>query len=181
MKERLPSVTLAMVMSINGVTATRDGQILSSDEDKIHFQGLKMRFPYILLGSNTFDIIRNHVTFIAPPHRLVFTRNPSRYAAYKNDAVTFTNDSPRTVLRSLAKKGIDRVLLAGGSALNSSFLKAKLISKMIITVEPYISEPGSGLFSSVDGVRLTLDSYKRLNKRGTTVMYYTVENEDNRI
>lgn len=135
------------------------------------------------MGRKTYETVRTYMEFTPPPVRFVMTRHPKRYADQERHGVLkFTDVPPVSLLTNLAKSGISSVLLAGGSSLNSVFLRHKLITNCIITVEPVILGSGIGLFArKTSGVNLILTDKRVVNKRGTTVLYYTVEYEGQRI
>lgn len=178
MRENLPSVTLAMVMSLDGRTSIPHGRFPTSPEDQDHFSRLKREFPYVLIGRETWWAARSHMTE-APPRRLVFSHTPDHFTA---DAlpgiVEFTDKDPLEALRMLRGRGISRVLLAGGSTLNAAFLRQRLITECIITIEPIILGQGKPLFNGdVPDTHLRFRSQRQLNSRGTTVLEYTMEYE----
>lgn len=175
MRESFPSVTLAMVMSLDGRTSAANGTFPASAEDQEHFRNLKRTFPYLLIGRGTWQVNRAYMTS-APPTRLVFTRSPKQYAQHEIPGVVeFTDNNPQEALRKLARRGVDRVLLAGGSALNAEFLRAGLITDCLITIEPTVVGSGNPLFAPpVPQTAFRLESMVKLNAMGTLLMRYTV-------
>ncbi len=178
-------VALAAAISINGkITKGKnvDVSAWTSREDKRLFSALKKEFSVIVMGSKTYDAIRNNLRPRAGRGsakrtlRIVLTRNPKRYAKDAIDGVLeFTNETPRQLLRRLEKKGYKKILLAGGGIINGLFLRQGLVDELYLTVEPFIFGSGQELAAAGSwNVTLELQSIKRLNKKGSLYLKYKV-------
>lgn len=171
-------VSVAAVISLDGFVKkntpvhTRDW---ISDEDKKFFADLVAKSDVVVIGRKTY---RNMRPARDPTkHYVVYTHAPEQFAGEQRaDHVEFTNEDPRELLKSFEAKAYKNILVAGGGAIISMFLKANLADELFITVEPVIH--GAGLaFTGIEelGTKLTLQNIERLNTRGTVLLHYKVE------
>jgi dihydrofolate reductase len=120
-----------------------------------------------MMGENTFK------TFPAPlPGRLnvVFSEEENQPEI---TGVKWVKGELAEVLNELEKMGYKSALLGGGSFLNSLFLEKKLISEIILTVEPKIFGTGLSLFNRDLNADLKLLEVKKLNDN-TLMLHYQV-------
>ncbi|KKT13052.1 MAG: Bifunctional deaminase-reductase domain protein [Candidatus Falkowbacteria bacterium GW2011_GWF2_43_32] len=158
-----------MAITVDGKIAKDKSQLAdwTSREDKKFFVEISKQHGVIMMGENTFK------TFPAPlPGRLnvVFSRadNPPPITGVK-----WVKGEPADVLAELEKMGHTSALLGGGAALNSLFLEKKLISEIILTVEPKIFGAGLSLFNKDLEANLKLLEVKKLNDN-TLMLHYQV-------
>lgn len=179
MQKNKPHTTLAFVSSINGKITRGNNpkvEIWSSKEDKKHFAKLIKNHSVIILSSRTYEVIKKHIKHKTGKCRIVMTRNPKKY---KNETIPgqleFTSKSPKQIISDLTKKGVKKVLLAGGSIFAHQFLKAKLVDSLFLTIEPKLFGTGTSLVAPLPlNVDLKLKSMKRLNREGTILLEYEV-------
>jgi len=162
-------VTLMMAISVDGKIAKDKNQLANwtSPEDKKLFVAESKRHGVVMMGENTFN------TFPSPlPNRLnvVFAENPKP----NYDNVKYVSGEIEKVLEELETMGYKSALLGGGCYLNSLFLKNKLISEIILTVEPKIFGSGLPLFDTDTEATLELKSLEKLNDN-TFAVHYTVK------
>lgn len=137
----------------------------TSREDKKLFVEISKSCGVIMMGENTFK------TFPAPlKERLnvVFTENIDQTEI---PGVKFVGGEPSLVLEDLEKMGYKEALLGGGSFLNSLFLEKKLISEIVLTVEPKIFGSGLSLFNREIDVNLKLLEFRNLNENTLMIRY----------
>lgn len=159
-------VTLIMAISLDGKIAKNSDHFTNwtSPEDKKIFIETSKDFGMIMMGYKTFK------TFPAPlKNRLnvVFSEKPEE----ELENVLWVNEEPEEVLEKLEKMGYTKALLGGGSALNTIFLKKKLIDEIIITVEPKIFGSGLSLFNQDFDIDLELKSLEKINQNSFLVKY----------
>lgn len=162
-------VTLMMAISADGKIAKDKNQFANwtSLEDKKLFVAESKKHGVIMMGENTFN------TFPSPlPHRLNVVFSPTPKPDYDN--VKYVSGEPEETLIELEKMGYKSALLGGGCFLNSLFLKNKLISEIILTVEPKIFGNGLSLFDTDTEASLELKSLDKLNDN-TFAVKYTVK------
>ena len=140
----------------------------TSPEDKKLFREVSKAHGVIMVGDNTFK------TFPGPlPGRLnvVFSKVDNPVA---REGVKWVKGEPEAVLKELETLGYKSALLGGGSFLNSLFLSHKLISEIILTVEPKIFGSGLSLFNQDLNADLELLEVKNLNTN-TLMLKYRVK------
>lgn len=95
---------------------------------------------------------------------------------YKLDFGYTLASSPKEALKILKKNGFNKVLITGGSDLNSSFAKDKLIDEIILNVESIIIGEGIPLFSFSDfDLDLKLINVKRISKDVIQLHYKVIK------
>lgn len=163
-------VTMMMAMTVDGKIAKDKTQFAdwTSREDKKLFVEISKFHGVIMMGENTFQ------TFPAPlKERLnvVFSENENQAEVA---GVKWVKGNPVDVLQELETMGYKSALLGGGSFLNSLFLEKKLITEIILTVEPKIFGTGLSLFNKDLNVNLKLLEVKNLNEN-TLMLRYQVQ------
>lgn len=156
-----------MATTADGKIAKDKNQLAdwTSKEDKRLFVETSKEFGIIMMGENTFR------TFPKPlPGRLnvVFSRNGGEDI---EGLLRYVQGEPETVLADLEKLGYKKALLGGGAFLNSLFLKKKLISEIILTIEPKIFGTGISLFSEDLEADLVLLENRQLNENTVMLRY----------
>lgn len=155
-----------MAISADGKIAKDKNQLANwtSPEDKKIFVAESKKHGVVMMGENTFN------TFPSPlPKRLnvVFSENPKP----NKDNVKYVSGEPQKVLEELQSMGYTSALLGGGCYLNSLFLKNKLISEIILTVEPIIFGNGLPLFDIEAEAFLELKTLEKLNNHTFVIKY----------
>jgi len=162
-------VTLMMAISADGKIAKDKNQLANwtSPEDKKIFVAESKKHGVVMMGENTFN------TFPSPlPNRLNVVFSPDPKPNYDN--VKYVSGEPEKVLEELEQMGYKSALLGGGCFLNSLFLKNKLISEIVLTIEPVIFGTGLSLFDCDVAAKLELNSLEKLNDN-TFAVRYTVK------
>ena len=163
-------VTLVMVMSVDG-RVTRGDEVdvrpWSSREDQEHFAVLVEAAEVIVMGRKTYEVAKHLMEHKFGRVRIVMTRHPENYN--DNKWVKFTNKIPR----------MKNMLVVGGSEVAAIFLREKLITRLLVTVEPVVFGGGKNLLNGlITGVNLKLEKFRQLNDQGTLLLEYRVEYED---
>ncbi|MFA6194734.1 MAG: dihydrofolate reductase family protein [Patescibacteria group bacterium] len=161
-------VTMMMAMTVDGKIAKDKTQFAdwTSREDKKLFVEISKAHGVIMMGENTFK------TFPAPlKDRLNVVFSETEHEPI--EGVKWVKGEPEKVLEELEALGYKSALLGGGSFLNSLFLEKKLISEIILTVEPKIFGTGLSLFNKDLNANLKLLEIKNLND-DTLMLKYRV-------
>lgn len=172
-------IILVMVMSANGkITAGENTRVhdWSSKEDQKYFAALKEKSRLIIMGRKTFDVARPTMTLSPKTLRVVLTGKPKSFAKLAvPEQLEFTNESPKVLVKRLKRQGYKEVLIAGGTEINTLFLKKNLVSELWLTIEPVFLGRGKNLLGETPlntGVRLK--SHRQLNGEGTLLLKYEV-------
>jgi dihydrofolate reductase len=158
---------MMMAITVDGKIAKDKTQFAdwTSREDKKLFVEISKSHRVVMMGENTFK------TFPAPlKERLnvVFTEQKNPPA---QEGVKWVGGEPADILNELEKMGYQSALLGGGAYLNSLFLEKKLITEIIITVEPKIFGTGLSLFNKDLNVNLKLAEVRKLNDNTLMLRY----------
>ncbi|MEI6836074.1 MAG: dihydrofolate reductase family protein [Candidatus Falkowbacteria bacterium] len=159
-------VTLMMAISVDGKIAKDKNQLANwtSPEDKKLFVAESKKHGVVMMGENTFN------TFPSPlPKRLNVVFSENQKPDYDN--VKYVSGDLIKVLDELESLGYKSALLGGGCYLNSLFLKNKLISQIILTVEPKIFGQGLSLFDVDLEASLELETFEKLNNNTLAIRY----------
>lgn len=163
-------VTMMMAMTVDGKIAKNKDQFANwtSPEDKKLFVEVSKDHRVIMMGENTFK------TFPKPLSgrlNVVFS-----YKGGKDieGLLKWVNGDPVKVLTDLEQHGYTKALLGGGAAINSLFLKAKLITEIILTIEPKLFGAGISLFSEDADINLELLEYRLLDRNLIMLKYKVI-------
>ena len=163
-------VTMMMAITLDGKIAKNKNHFpdWTSKEDKKLFAKISKEHGVVMMGETTFS------TLPAPlPNRLnvVFTLEKN---LPETAGVKWVSGEPKDVLEELEKMGYKSALLGGGAFLNSLFLEKKLISEIILTIEPKIFGDGLSLFNKDFNVNLKLKEVKKINDDAIMVRYKVI-------
>ena len=159
-----------MAMTLDGKIAKNKDQFANwtSPEDKKLFVAVSKDHEVIMMGENTFK------TFPKPlPGRLNVVFSYKGGEEIEN-LVHWVSGDPGQVLEDLEKRGYKKALLGGGAAINSLFLKHKLINEIIITIEPKLFGAGISLFNEDADINLELLEHRLLNKNLIMLRYKVI-------
>ena len=163
-----------MIPVIMMLATTADGKIAKNDnhfpdwtskEDKQYFKEITKESGVIMMGDKTFATLPG-----ALPGRLnvIFTQELNKPEI---ENVKWVSGELEPVLHELETMGYKSAILGGGAFLNSLFLEKKLISELIITIEPKIFGAGLSLFSKDAAIDMELLECKNLNKNTIALRY----------
>lgn len=140
-----------MVISVNGMVARENG-----DEDWLPHDGWEDmlaeigKYDNIVIGRETYELVmKNYANEnfddINCACKIIVTKDHN-FAAPDPYVVVH---SPYEVIDILAVHGLDTCFLIGGGKLNGSFLAARLVDEIQLTVYPYILTRGRPVFGDV--------------------------------
>jgi diaminohydroxyphosphoribosylaminopyrimidine deaminase/5-amino-6-(5-phosphoribosylamino)uracil reductase len=157
-----PLVTLKLATSLDGKIATHNGESrwITSEASRRYAHKLRAEYDAILVGSGTVREDTPTLTCRLPG---LESRSPVRVmldAQHSCDRTTIAGDAPlwwvgkdgeiplhtdahghippEALCKALAEKGITRLLIEGGGKLAASFLRAKLVDRLIWFHAPLI-------------------------------------------
>jgi len=176
-------VTLINVSSIDGKLTKGTGNNIyewSSPEDFAHFKKTLNSHNLIVMGSRTFDHVKDNPKAGLRPEkerlRIILTSKPERYSHYVVPGqMEFSDETPEELLKRLEEQGFDNMLLVSGGKVATSFFKKNLIDELLITIEPKIFGTGEPLVQEKRfDISLKLTETKQLNENGTLLLKYTI-------
>ncbi|PWT97446.1 MAG: hypothetical protein C5B52_13865 [Bacteroidetes bacterium] len=168
---------LIFVSSADGkVTKWGDSQVKlwSSHQDQDYYKKVWSESRLIVMGSNTFLADPQKPS---PEHQLVImTREPEKYNHLQTPGqIEFTNETPAQLVERFEKQRQELMLVVGGPHVATSFLKAKLINELWLTVEPKIFGEGDNFAEGEKlDIKLKLISFNKVNEEGTLINKYEV-------
>lgn len=163
-----------MGVSINGYIAKTDGNSeWTSEEDLRGFFENSKKMGNIIMGANTFREALRQGYFPFPEALNIVVTHERPDNAW-GEKVIFTDRAPKEILEMLVEKGFGEAFLAGGSKLNSSFAKEKLIDEIYLDVEPFVFGSGISVFAQSDfEFELRLLEVTKLNA-DTVQLHYAI-------
>ncbi len=167
------------VKTILLMAQTLDGKIAKHSDhfpdwtgkaDKRLFVEVTKAAGVMIMGSKTFDTIGKPL-----PGRknVVMTRDTRRISHWDN--LVYTDRSPGEILEQLASEGYRQVVIAGGTRINSIFMRAGLIDELLVTITPMIFGTGIALFEEGIEARLALKDFKQLDEERVCLTYRVIE------
>jgi len=146
----------------------------TSPEDKKWFVTRSKEAGVMVMGSTTFETIGRGL-----PGRLivVMSRNEELKKKYQtlieSGEVIITNQTPTDLVTELKDKKYSEIAICGGSSIYTAFMKAGLITKIYLTVEPLVFGKGVGLFNDQISAKCQLIDTKKLTQ-DTLLLEYDV-------
>ena len=163
---------LLMAQTLDGKIARHSDHFpdWTGKADKRLFVEITKAAGALIMGSKTFDTIGQPL-----PGRknIVMTRNPRRVSQWDN--LIYTNRAPPALLAELESEGYRQVVIAGGTRINSIFMRAGLIDELIVTITPMIFGTGIALFEEGIEVDLALKDFKPLDEACVCLHYRVVQ------
>ena len=175
-----PYVILSTAISIDGKISTRTGDSkLSSSEDFVRLHKLRSKVDGIILDSkgeipSKSKILQTskEIPTIIAVSKNITKSNLEKLKKFPVEIVITGQKSVniKSLLKKLASKNMNTLLVEGGGTINWEFIKKNLFDEMIITLSPYLIG-GNNAISFVEGMgfdkiskspQLRLKSIKRL-------------------
>src|SRR5258708_5929891 len=163
------NIFLIAAITADGFIAENVKQISTSwtsKEDKKFFSARTKEAGVVVMGSKTYATVKRPL-----PDRLNIVYSKSHQAPQEN--LRYTNESPAQLLSNLEKEGFSEVAICGGASIYTMFLKAGLINKLYITIEPVLFGSGIKLLGEEMRTRLQLVAMKKLAE-STILLEYDV-------
>lgn len=136
----------------------------TSSEDKRRFVELTKRAGVVIMGSTTYKTLPRP---LAERINIVYTR--SKHI----DGVETTQEDPRALIDRLEAQGIKEVAICGGTQIYTLFMKAKVVRKIYLTIEPIVFGKGMHMFSEEMDYRLVLKNVEKTDS-GALLLEYDV-------
>jgi len=167
-------VILFMAQTVNGVIARTDfSEDFLSDENWGVFVRLAEEAGCFIVGRRTYEEVKKWVDYDfdgVKAKRIVVSSNPSFRVSRGYEIAS----SPKEALKKAKRFGVNRVILAGGGAINSAFMKDKLVDEIILNIEPVVLGSGISIFHGGEfESKLNLIHTRKL-KSGILQLHYAV-------
>ena len=141
--------------SLDGYIARPDGDIdwLLARDDASEDHGYTTFIAdkrAIVMGRGTYE---KALSFDGWPYAqpvVVLTRTLTQVPQALRGRVRFSDQAPSALMQEFAQQGIDRVYVDGGQVVQA-FLRAGLVTDMVLTVVPVLIGAGKPLFGALTG------------------------------
>lgn len=170
-------VTCVMVSSINGsITEGENPDIYAwtSAEDQSHFFSLIEEHTLIVMGARTYQHAKPVMKLTEKKLRLVMTRNPEQYQHEEVPGqLEFISLAPSELIQMYQNKGYDKLLLVGGSTINTLFMNAGCVDELQLTLEPVLVGSSTQIVDATLPLqKIKLHHVAQLNQKGTLLLTY---------
>ncbi len=150
----------------------------ASKEDTARFVELTKRAGVVIMGSTTFETLPKP---LKGRLNIVYSRKKQYTSDDPERPVETTTDEPSVLLEKLAAKGYKEVAICGGAQIYTAFMKAGLVSKVYLTIEPI--ELGNGIRMMTNGLVMeSMSTWIKVSEQrlptGTTFYEYSVPHSD---
>jgi dihydrofolate reductase len=173
-KHKLPHKTnyIAYVAtSIDGRIAKNNssGTNWTSKEDWKFFQDSLLKMDAVIVGHNTYKLAVNRLKW----RNAIVLISKVNKPKIKNRTVFF-NPRKYNLKKFLQSKNYKRIAILGGRRVYNFCLENKMLNEIFVTIEPYVFTTGVSMFSGsrFQKYKFSLQSVKRLNKKGTVLLRY---------
>lgn len=166
-------VTLIAAMSSDGFIAREKSEISThwtSREDAQWFAQKTKAIGLCVMGRTTFQTIgrplpdRSTIILTSQPSLFETTQIPPLdQIPGKLPSLVTTNLEPLALLTELEARGYEQVAICGGASVYTQFIKAGLVTKLYLTIEPVIFGQGVRLFTEPLSAKLTLIATHKLS------------------
>jgi len=165
-------VILYMTITVDGYIAKTNGETPWSNDEWNLFNNTITSVGALIVGRVTYDLMNENGT-LDPFNNIVtiiVTSNPQ-----PNTPTRVFVKSPEEAITCLAQKGFKTCIVAGGSSLNKSFIRKKLVHEVYLDIEPHIFGEGITLFDGdCKDVVLELKHTFAYGKSGIALRYKVI-------
>ena len=143
---------LYMAISANGIIATETGdEKFLSHENWEKFCELAREFGNFVVGRKTYEAVKKwdggyNFNDLVGVEKVIISKDQN----FKLDKSYTLANSPEDALAKLSQKGFKKVLVTGGSSINSAFAKINLLDEIVFNVEPVVVGKGIPVFALED-------------------------------
>src|SRR3989344_446189 len=169
-------VILYMAQTINGIIARTNYEedFLSNENWRVFLDFVKDSGCFVV-GRKTYEEVRkwkdynfNNINAV----KIIISNSPD----FKLDKGYILATSPEEAIQKASKLGFKKILLTGGGAINSAFMKKRLVDEIILNIEPFVLGNGIRIFSQEDfEYKLNLINIKKLDS-GIIQLNYKIKN-----
>lgn len=166
------NVFIIAATSLDGFIAEKTNQSSmdwTSAEDKKFFRERTKQARAIVMGSTTYKTIGHPL-----PGRLniIYSKNPSLHP--ESEQLRITQLPPTQLIKKLEAEGYTELAVCGGAEIYALFLRAGVVNKIYVTLEPIVFGQGVPLFPEGVSAKLQLVEQKKLSEQ-TLLLEYDVQ------
>lgn len=153
-----PRVSAFIATSLDGFIARSDGSIdwltranavLRGEEDSGYHEFMAT-VDAVVMGRNTFEQVMQFNSWPYDKKRVVvLSRQPLHFPESLSSNVLHSSDSPQTLVEHFASANVRHLYVDGGKTIQS-FLNAKVVTDLTITLIPVILGQGRALFGPLE-------------------------------
>ncbi len=160
-------VVLVAAVTADGFIARNAGHAAdwTSKEDKRHFMEVTKRLGTMVMGSTTFNTIGRAL----PGRRTIVLT--SRVDDYQMEGVEAFSGPAEALVAKLEQEGVSGLAIVGGAQVYGQFLKAGLVDRLELTVEPHLFGTGITLADTPTDLKLRLLASERLGEQAVLLTY----------
>ena len=136
----------------------------NSKEDKKRFVELTKRAGVVVMGSKTYATLPG---LLKERVNIVYSKSKTFEGAET------TQKNPHELLRELENRGFKEVAICGGSQIYALFMKAGVVDRLFLTIEPLLFGKGVSLFNESLNQQLSLISAVQ-GESGSLLLEYKV-------
>jgi dihydrofolate reductase len=172
-------IAASVVVSLDGKLTRHDSPDVAtwaSPEEQKQFHELLAKQDSVVMGSGTYEAVKDSLKFDVERLRIVLTSKTRKYARMSMPGkLEFSMETPKQLVKRLGSQGHKNLLVVGGPKMISNFLRDKLINTLYVSVEPRLFGQGKPMISDTPiDVKLSLVKQQKLNTQGTLLLTYTV-------
>lgn len=139
--------------SLDGFIARRNGDVSwlgepPEDGEDYGFAAFMASVDYLVMGRNTFDVVRSFGEWPYTKPVVVLTHRPLAIPAVLSSKVEAMSGEPSEVVETLHARGAKHLYIDGGLTIRA-FLAAGLIQRITIAVIPILLGDGVPLFGAL--------------------------------
>lgn len=137
----------------------------TSKEDKVRFVELTKHAGVVVMGSTTYSTLPRP---LKERVNIVYSRTK------KFEGAETTQKAPLELLEELEGRGFKEVAICGGSKIYTLFMKARVVDRIFLTIEPLMFGKGITLFNEELQHHLNLVSANQA-ENGALLLEYKVD------
>lgn len=137
----------------------------TSKDDKKRFVELTKRAGVVVMGSTTYTTLPRP---LKERINIVYTRDK------KFEGAEVTQKTPLELIKDLEGRGFKEVAICGGSNIYTMFMKANVVDRVFLTIEPLVFGKGITLFKEELQHKLVLVSAVQAES-GSLLLEYKVD------
>jgi len=160
-----------VVTSIDGKIARsgQSGTDWASKEDWNFFQKSLTKIDAVIVGYNTYKVSRDR---LKRRNTVVLTSKVNKLKI--QGRTVFFNPEKSDLKKFIQGKKYRKIAVLGGASVYNFCLHNNILDELFVTIEPYVFTSGVPMFlgNKFKKYRFSLQSVKKLNKKGTILLHY---------